>query len=216
MNVIFGAGGFAREVGWIMDELVRLKEASRIDAFVASDGSSNIGKSIHGAKIIAESAFFHNNCNTPISVYIAVGSPQLRQHLHQKCLVALNRVKFPPLIHPSVMRDLRPGAVTLGCGAIVCAGTILTTDVQIGDFVHLNLNCTVGHDTVIGAFSTLSPGVHISGRVNLGRGCFVGTGAVILENISAPDTTVIGAGATVVKTISEPGIYVGTPARLRS
>lgn len=217
MNVIFGAGGFAREVGWLLDDLARLGEvASPVDAFVVSDNASNIGQIIHGASVIAESDFFAKHYGTRLNAYLAVGSPQLKERLHQKCLAALDAVKFPTLVHPSVKRDLRPGAIDLGVGAIICAGAILTTDVQIGEFVHLNLNCTVGHDAVIGAFSTLSPGVHVSGGVNLGRCCFVGTGAVFLENIHIHDTSIIGAGATVIRTLTRPGTYIGTPARLQS
>ena len=215
MNVIFGAGGFAREVAWLLEDLTRLGHGrSRADAFVASDDSANIGHSIHGIAVMAESEFFTRHRRTALCVYIAVGSPPLRQRLRQTCVAELDSVEFPPLVHPSVIRDSRPDTVRLGCGAIVCAGTIMTTDVRVGEFAHLNLDCTIGHDAVVGAFSTLSPGVHVSGGVNLGDGCFVGTGAVLLENVHVPNSTVIGAGATVVRTLTEPGTYVGTPARL--
>lgn len=215
MNVIFGAGGFAREVGWLFDEFYSAANyGSRIDAFVASDGSSNLGANIHGAPIISESNFFSRYASETLNIFFAVASPRLRQELHHKCLT-LNSANFPTLVHPSALMDRRQNSVHLGLGVIICAGTIITTDVEIGDFAQLNLNCTVGHDTKIGAFSTLSPGVHVSGRVELGRGTFIGTGAVILENLHVHDDAVIGAGATVVSTIAAPGTYIGTPARLR-
>lgn len=214
MNVIFGAGGFAREVGWLMQDLARHDHGcSRIDAFVADDDALNIGQSIHGVKVMAESDFFARHRRTSLNVYIAVGSPLLKQRLQEKCLATLDAVEFPAIVHPSVLFDSRLGAMRIGSGTIVCAGTILTTDVKLGDFVHLNLNCTIGHDAVIGDFTTLSPGVHVSGGVNLGRCCFVGTGAVLLENVYAPDATAIGAGATVVRSLTEAGTYVGTPAK---
>ena len=215
MNVIFGAGGFAREVGWLMHELARIDHGrGRVDAFVASDDSPNLGQSIYGAEVLPESEFFERHRRTALNVYIAVGLPMLRQQVQKKCFATLEAVEFPALVHPSVMYDSRPGAVHIGRGAIVCAGAILTTDVRLGDFSQLNLNCTIGHDAVIGDFCTLSPGAHVSGGVNLGRGCYIGTGAVLLENIHAPDATVVGAGATVVTTLTKPGTYVGTPARL--
>lgn len=217
MNVIFGAGGFAREVGWLMDDLARQGEmASQVDAFVASDDAPSIGQNIHGTPIVAESDFFARHYRTRLNAYLAVGSPQLKERLHEKCLTALAAVNFPALVHPSVQHDHRSGAIDIGAGAIICAGTTLTTDVKIGDFAHVNLNCTIGHDAMIGAFCTLSPGVHVSGGVALGRGCFVGSGAVFLENVHVHDATIIGAGATVTRTLDQSGTYVGIPARLRS
>jgi sugar O-acyltransferase (sialic acid O-acetyltransferase NeuD family) len=217
VNVIFGAGGFAREVGWLLDDIARHANSGEcVDLFVASDDAPNIGQRIHGAEIIGESRFFDQYGATTANIYIAVGSMRLRQLLHGKCVERFDNAVFPALVHPSVRMDRRQDAVRLGSGSIICAGTVLTTDIRIGEFVHLNLNCTVGHDTVIGDYSTLSPGVHVSGGVRLGKGCFVGTGAVFLENVGAPEDTVVGAGATVVKTIEVPGTYVGTPARLRT
>lgn len=215
MNVIFGAGGFAREVSWLMEDLAKLNQGhSRADLFVASDEAPNIGQVIHGVEVMGESQFFAKHFNTSLKLFIAVGSPELKQKLRDKCLSKLNAVSFPSLVHPSAIFDSRIGAIHIGAGAIICAGTVLTTDVHLGEFVHLNLNCTIGHDAVLGDFSTLSPGVHISGGVQLGANCFIGTGAVILENARAPSNTVIGAGATVVKSLVESGTYVGTPARL--
>ena len=47
----------------------------------------------------------------------------------------------------------------------------------------------------------------------IGNGVSIGTNATILP-VSICDCVVIGAGAVVTKDISEPGIYLGNPARL--
>ena len=47
----------------------------------------------------------------------------------------------------------------------------------------------------------------------LGNGVSIGTNATILP-VTICDKVVIGAGAVVTKDITEPGIYVGNPARL--
>lgn len=215
MNVIFGAGGFAREVHWLIADAARAGLSQHdIDAFVVDDTVGDPDMSIHGACIVTETEFFGRYHDLPISIFIAVGSPKLKKVIYEKCIEGLKKVTFPKLIHPSVSYDVRPGAIELGPGVIVCAGSILTTDIALGSFVHVNLNCTIGHDVKIGSFSTLSPGAHISGRVSLGNSCFIGTGAVILENIEVPDKTIIGAGATVTKSLKVAGTYVGTPARL--
>jgi acetyltransferase-like isoleucine patch superfamily enzyme len=41
----------------------------------------------------------------------------------------------------------------------------------------------------------------------------VGAGATVIQYVSICQECVVGAGAVVIKDISEPGIYVGNPAR---
>jgi serine acetyltransferase len=84
--------------------------------------------------------------------------------------------------------------------------------------VQINLDCTIGHDVVMGDYTTLAPGAHISGCVRFGRRVYVGTGAVIIngtqeEPIVIGDDVVIGAGACVVKSVPAGLTVVGVPAR---
>lgn len=102
---------------------------------------------------------------------------------------------------------------TYGEGTVVCPGTITTVNVKLGKHVFVNLNCTIGHDVVIGDYTTLSPGVNVSGNVTIGQLCYIGSNAVIKEKINICDQVTIGAGAVVVKNITEPGTYVGNPAK---
>ena len=48
----------------------------------------------------------------------------------------------------------------------------------------------------------------------IGNGVSIGTNATILP-VTICDRVVIGAGAVVTKDITEPGIYIGNPARMR-
>lgn len=102
---------------------------------------------------------------------------------------------------------------TYGPGAIICPGTIITTGVDLGKHVLINLNCTIGHDTDIGDYTTISPGVNISGNVKIGKLCYIGSNVVIREKVQICDNVIVGAGAVVVKDITEAGTYVGNPAR---
>jgi sugar O-acyltransferase (sialic acid O-acetyltransferase NeuD family) len=98
-------------------------------------------------------------------------------------------------------------------GFIMCANSIITTDVEIGKFVTINLNCTIGHDCKIGDFTTLAPSVNLSGNVSVGKRCYIGSNACIREKITICDDVIIGMGAVVVKDITESGTYVGNPLR---
>ena len=57
----------------------------------------------------------------------------------------------------------------------------------------------------------------ISVSVSIGNNVWLGPNSSIIDNISIADNSFIGIGAVVTKSISEPGVYAGNPAKkLRS
>jgi sugar O-acyltransferase (sialic acid O-acetyltransferase NeuD family) len=142
-----------------------------------------------------------------------IGSPGVREHIVERCRA--DGFRFARLVHPEARMSR---TVEVGAGCILCVGGILTVNITLGEHVHVNLDCTIGHDVTIGDYSTLTPGVHVSGCVEIGRKVFIGTGTNIINGSDAEplvigDGTVIGAGA-VVRHSTEPGsLYAGVPAR---
>ena len=57
------------------------------------------------------------------------------------------------------------------------------------------------------------PGAKILGGAKIGNSCRIGSNSTILPNVQICDDVVIGAGAVVTKSITEPGTYIGIPAR---
>ena len=119
------------------------------------------------------------------------------------------------LVHPRLEMSRW---VDLGEGAVLCAGNILTTNIRFGVGVQVNLDCTIGHDSILDDYVTLAPGVHISGCVHLGKRVYVGTGAVIINGTGVQplvigEDAVIGAGACVTKSIGPGVTAVGVPAK---
>lgn len=87
-----------------------------------------------------------------------------------------------------------PGA-TIGAGAIVNTAAVIDHETQIGEYCHIAVNATV------------------AGRCVIGRGVMIGAGAVVVDNVRVCDGVTVGAGTVVVRNITEPGTYVGSPAR---
>jgi len=106
--------------------------------------------------------------------------------------------------------------VNVGAGSMICAGNILTVNITIGKHVILNLDCTVGHDSVIEDYVTISPGCHLSGGTAIRRGAFLGTGVVTIENHEIGAYSKIGAGAVVINDIPEKVTAIGIPAKPKS
>jgi sugar O-acyltransferase (sialic acid O-acetyltransferase NeuD family) len=188
--VIIGAGGFAREV----QAEVYKQYGNSLKMYV------NDEYWVEGLYKISE--FDHKSQ----SALIAVGSPADKKMLLSKLPENTN---FWNYISPNAYVN----NLTLGVGNFICAGVIITTNVTIGNHVHLNLQTTIGHDSVIGDFVTTAPSVNISGNVKIGNGVYLGTKSCIREKISICDDVVLGLNAGVVSDIEEIGVYVGTPAK---
>ena len=193
-KAIIGAGGFAKEVYWSLSLMERIGTIFFVD-----------DKYYDGSNLTLPLSKFDPK---EYEVVVAVGEPKDRFDI-------VNRLpkdtKYFTHIHPSV--QILGEDIEIGEGSIVCAGTIITTNVKIGKHAHLNLQTTIGHDCEIGAYFTTAPGAKISGNCKIYDCVYVGTNASIKQKLSIHSLTTIGSNAAVVKHIEESGIYVGIPAK---
>ena len=208
---IFGASGFAKEVEWLITEINNtVKNKFLVYRFFVHDSEFKEGHKINDILVIPESVYFEKYHTSDIhNCVIAIGTGAIRKKVINK--IRSNKTIFPNLIHPTVLMDKR--SISFGEGIIICAGSIITTNISLGNFVHINLLTTIGHDTKVADFVTISPGVSISGNVTILSDCFIGTGVKIIENIEITNNTIIGSGAVVSKSIISSGTYVGVPAK---
>jgi len=202
---VFGAGGSGREVAWLAQQCW----LGRVDVIHLVDRPEYLSGSVNGHPV----HLVQDAVASPASRFIvAVGDSALRRQAVAACeAVGLQATHVVhPRVEASVFLDVAPGV-------LIGAGTVLTTNIRIERHVHINIGCTVSHDVVIGEFATLSPGVHVSGTVHIGRDVFIGTGANIINGRSgAPlvigDGAVIAAGACVTMAVDAGAMMAGVPA----
>jgi sugar O-acyltransferase (sialic acid O-acetyltransferase NeuD family) len=210
--LIFGAGGFGREVASWAARAQWQGRHFEVAAFIDDNSEAEV---LNGRPVLTLDAAAARHPGA--GVLATVGDPRLRERLIGKALEA-GLQPTPPVVHPNVEYDHQ--YVEIGEGVVICAGSILTVNIVVEPHAQINLDCTVGHDAVIGAYSTLSPGVHISGNVTLEPYAFIGTGAVTVNGVAGSPLTigadaVIGAGAVVTKDIARGVTATGVPARAR-
>lgn len=202
---IFGAGGFGREVAW----LVRQAYPEILEITFVVDPAHQAPASIHGIGVKTPNQV---SAGSNTRFVVAIGNPASRRAIAERMILAGHQPIT--LIHPSVLTSPH---VDIGAGTIICANTVITCDVKIGCHVHINLACTIGHDVEIGSYSTISPGVNISGNVHIGREVFVGTNACFVNGSNEKplvigDGAVIAAGACVTRDVPAGAMVAGVPA----
>jgi carbonic anhydrase/acetyltransferase-like protein (isoleucine patch superfamily) len=93
------------------------------------------------------------------------------------------------------------------------ATKLIEADAKLGYCNLINCYAGIFHDVEIGNYNEIMPGAKILGGAKIGNSCRIGSNSTILPNVQICDDVVIGAGAVVTKSITEPGTYVGIPAR---
>ncbi|WP_370783067.1 acetyltransferase [Faecalibacillus intestinalis] len=200
---IIGASGFGREVAWLIEELDEFNVIGFVD-----DNKEIQDKKINDIPVVGGISFLIDQ-KEETNVVIAIGNPTIRYKIYEQ-LKENKNIKFPNII----AKDVRLSNTNeMGMGNIICTQSILTVNITLGNFNHINLDCTVGHDVILHDFVTVYPSVNISGNVEVGNYSELGTGTKIIQGKSVTENVIIGAGSVVIKDLIEKGTYVGSPVR---
>lgn len=204
--LILGAGGFGREIQWLIERINQQNPTWRILGYL--DDGVEPGTEINGYKVLGNIGTL-NNYDKHISVVCAIGSSKVREDVVTR-IKQLGEYQFPNLIDPDAQNSQ---FLSMGEGNIVCAGNILTVNIEMDDFVILNLSCTIGHDVNLESFVTVYPGVNISGCTLLKKGVELGTGSKVIQGRIVGENTIVGAGAVVVHDLPPDCTAMGIPAK---
>ena len=147
--IIIGAGGLGREVAWLVERINHHSPTWNLLGFL-DDNPALHGKTINGHPVLG-------GCETLAAcpeayAVCAGGAPKVRRNIIEKIKSISPTQKFATLLDPSVEKS---STVSIGEGTIICARSILTVDIHIGDHVIVNLDCKIGHDAVVGIGSVV-------------------------------------------------------------
>ena len=161
--IIFGASGFGREVAWVVERINKANLTWNLLGFMDDDDSIQ-DSVINGYKVLGKTGDVKEY---PDAFFVcAVGASRVREKIIKNMKMVNPNIKFGTVIDPSVeISDL----VKIGEGTIICAHTIITVNISIGNHVIINLDCTIGHDAILNDFVTLYPSVNVSGITNIGH-----------------------------------------------
>jgi len=201
--LIVGAGGLGSEALWVAQLMKEWECVGFADDRHSGD------RLIHGMRFLG-SITEAKRFTPPFWVHCAIGDDQVRKRVIED--FAICGWKLATLIHPSVI--VAPSA-TIGDGCYIAAGSILCPNTTLGTGVLVNNHVSVGHDSAVGAFSQLCPGVRVSGNCTLGELVFMGSNAVVSQGIKVGDGAAIGASSFANRDVADGQTVVGVPARSR-
>lgn len=205
--VIVGAGGFGREVEWLIKRINQNNPKYNILGYIDDNREKN--SKISEYTVIGNTEEIYE-LEDDINVVVAIGNSKARKKIIEK-IKQIKKVKFPNLIDPLATIDEN---MIKGEGNIICAGVIATVDIEIHNFNIINLNCTIGHDAKILNFVTIYPNTNISGYVLVNDCVEIGTGTQIIQLLTIGQNSIIGAGSVVIRDIEENVTAVGVPTRI--
>lgn len=203
--VIIGAGGFAREVAWLIEDINKKEQKWNLLGFI-DDNLELQGKKINGYKVIGTIEDYQKMSNEIYSV-IAIGNGEIRKKIVEK----LKNKKFATLVHPDVKISKFS---ELGDGSLIFLNGIISVNTKIGKHCIMNFNSIVGHDCIIEDYVTILTDVKISGNVRLEENVTIGTGASLIQNIKVGKNSVVGIGSAVLQNIKENCTALGVPAKI--
>lgn len=198
--IIIGASGHGKVVA---DIAIKMNKWLSI-AFLDDDQTIKTSMGLEVIGTTADAFTYKDEAD----FFVAIGSNATREKIQEKLITeGLNVVS---LIHPSAVIGTD---VVIGIGTVVMAGVVINCSSRIGKGCIINTSASLDHDNVIEDYVHISPGVNTAGSVGIGKGTWLGIGSVVSNNVNICSGCKVGAGAVVVKDITEPGTYVGVPVR---
>lgn len=200
---LIGGGGHALVCADIISNYPQWSVHGGVDP--AQQGSAFLTWQIKGEQDIGALLQETKDC------ILAVG--QVKAGLQRRVILQRYRAlgaHFPALVSPRAYVSAFAG---IGDAVMVGHSAVVQPLASLSHGVIVNTSAIVEHGSVIGEFSHVSTRAVVNGDCRIGAGVLIGSGAVVLQGKTICDGATVGAGSVVTRDITEPGVYVGVPAR---
>ncbi|MGQ9922586.1 MAG: acetyltransferase [Armatimonadota bacterium] len=204
--VIWGAS--AQGHGIVILEALRSQGRYSVYGFL-DDSAEKQGSSVDGIPVLGGRALLNDLQSRGVNcLFLGVGDNAARVQMWRAAVQA--GLETPPLVHPAAYVSCN---ARIGQGTFIAAGAVIGSAAEIGECCIVNTGATVDHNCLLQTGANLCPGVHLAGRVRVGEGAFVGTGAAVIPDVTIGAWAIVGAGACVIRDVAPGAKVAGVPAR---
>jgi len=201
--IIVGAGGFGREVLYLIKDINKVNPLWNIKGFI-DDNLNALDNIKCDYKIIGTIKDWIPSDKEVFA--IGVASPTVKEKVTN--IMKIKNAVFVTLISPFAKIS---EFVSLGDGCIITAGAFIGDCTIIGDFVNIS-GAMIGQDSTIDDYSTITGYANIV-SAKIGKRVFVGSHSVILNGRKIGDDVFICAGSIVFNHVKPQTKVIGNPAK---
>jgi len=203
--LIVGAGGYAKEILWVLDDLNRCRLEFECVGFVDPQDPGKKGKVLSGRPILGGWA---DISPTPeLHFACGIGAPDARE---KECSAAQQLGLKPiSLIHPSAVIATD---AEIGEGSVLAPTSVVAPTSRLGRHCALNVGAIVGHDAVLGDYCVLSPGAIVLGNARLEEKVFLGANSTVYLGRRMGKGALLAANSFLMTNLGSGKSALGTPA----
>ena len=204
---IVGAGGHSIAALDAANEMGQYEFVGWIDSFKPKNDVVS-GFKVLGHPDQIKEISTQNNFN---KIFLGISNNYIRKEVWNALKTQYPNLELISIIHP---KSFISSTSKVGPGALVMAGAIINAGCHIGQGAIINTKTSLDHDSVVGDFSSLLPGVTTGGNVEIGLCTCVCIGSVISHGITIGKHSILGASSLVLNNIPDYVLAFGAPAKV--
>ena len=205
--VLYGAGGFGKEVASIIEVINKKVPTYELLGFVDDGDVFQKGDVINGYPWLGRKEWLLEH-KDDVYCTCTVGNARIKAFIQES--LSQQGVKFETIIASGVFVG---NFTEIGRGCVFYGGVTVSVNCKIGDGVLINQGCNIGHDVTIGDYTTIMPATGISGACKIGKEVNIGGHVFIIPGKKVGNRATIAAGSIVFTNVREGTVVLGNPAK---
>lgn len=195
MELIIGTGGLTKQA---LNDILEYNKSS-IDELVFFNDINKI-RTYNGYKVINS----FDEIDEEFTFVICINDSNLRKQFYSDLIKLGGKPRTLISKNANVFTETKKQISDCN---LILPHTLIEPDCSIGKGNIINCYSCILHDSTIGDFNEIQPGVKLLGKTLIGSNCIIGANSIISKNVKICDNVIIEAGTVIDEDIEHPGIY---------